>query len=104
MQYFAVLSIFAIIAVIGSVPSRQYHFLVPLQEKELPVREWSMSLVERQDLCPDYQSVCPDEKTCCRLLSGQWGCCPLPNAVCCSHGNYCCPEGHTCVVSVGCTK
>ena len=56
-------------------------------------------------VCPDGQSECPDGNTCCKLSSGQWGCCPLPNAVCCSDGVHCCPEGYTCDVSAGtCTK
>ncbi|CAI8005802.1 Progranulin, partial [Geodia barretti] len=42
-------------------------------------------------VCPDGQSQCPDGNTCCKLSSGQWGCCPLPNAVCCSDGEHCCP-------------
>ena len=41
-------------------------------------------------------AFCPDGNTCCRLASGQWGCCPLPNAVCCSDGEHCCPSGYTC--------
>ena len=30
-------------------------------------------------ICPDTQSVCPDGTTCCKLSSGQYGCCPFPN-------------------------
>ena len=56
-------------------------------------------------ICPDGSSECPDGDTCCRLSSGQWGCCPLPSAVCCSDGQHCCPEGYTCDVGAGtCTK
>ena len=50
-------------------------------------------------------AFCLDGQTCCRLASGQWGCCPYPNAVCCSDGQHCCPNGYTCDVSSGhCTK
>ena len=28
-------------------------------------------------ICPDQQSECPEETTCCELLDGSWGCCPL---------------------------
>ena len=28
--------------------------------------------------CPDGHSECPDGNTCCKLSSGQYGCCPLP--------------------------
>ena len=56
-------------------------------------------------ICPDGQSECPDGNTCCQLSSGQWGCCPLPNAVCCSDHLHCCPNGYTCDVSAGtCTR
>ena len=56
-------------------------------------------------ICPDGQSECPDDNTCCKLSSGQWGCCPLPKAVCCSDGEHCCPNGYTCDVSTAtCNK
>ncbi|XP_077976740.1 uncharacterized protein LOC120333941 isoform X7 [Styela clava] len=56
-------------------------------------------------ICPDGQSVCPDGSTCCKLSSGQYGCCPVPKAVCCKDGMHCCPEGYSCDVSAGtCTK
>ena len=59
----------------------------------------------RNVVCPDGQSECPDGNTCCKLSSGQWGCCPLPMAVCCSDGEHCCPNGDTCDVSAGtCTQ
>ena len=60
---------------------------------------------EASVVCPDGQSECPDGSTCCKLSSGQWGCCPLPNAVCCSDGEHCCPSGYTCDTSAGtCSK
>ena len=52
-------------------------------------------------VCPGGQFYCPDKNTYCRLPSGQCGCCPLPNAVCCSDGIHCCPNGYTCNVSAG---
>ncbi|XP_013402422.1 granulins [Lingula anatina] len=52
-------------------------------------------------ICPDGQSQCPDGNTCCKLPSGQYGCCPVPDAVCCKDGVHCCPNGHTCDVSAG---
>ena len=63
------------------------------------------SLKGKNVICPDEESECPDGNTCCKLASGQYGCCPLPNAVCCSDGEHCCPEGYTCDVSAGtCNK
>ena len=37
--------------------------------------------------CPDIHFQCENNQTCCRLpnMIG-YGCCPLPNAVCCSDG------------------
>ena len=55
--------------------------------------------------CPDGQSACKDRQTCCKLASGEYGCCPVPNAVCCSDGKHCCPSGYTCDVGSGtCSK
>lgn len=45
---------------------------------------------------------CPRSYTCCILDSGDYGCCPLVNAVCCTGGN-CCPQGTKCVVG-GCVR
>lgn len=45
----------------------------------------------------DQQWYCSDGQTCCMLASGQWGCCPLPQAVCCSDHSTCCPSGYLCV-------
>ena len=54
--------------------------------------------------CPD-KSTCSDQSTCCKLKSGQYGCCPQPNGVCCDDGVHCCPTGFTCDISRGtCTK
>jgi progranulin len=49
-------------------------------------------------ICPDQTSQCEDGQTCCKLSSGEWGCCPLPNAVCCTDHEHCCPTGYTCDV------
>ncbi|XP_061079179.1 neurogenic locus notch homolog protein 1-like isoform X2 [Conger conger] len=47
-------------------------------------------------MCPDGVSECPDETTCCQLPDRTWGCCPLPQAVCCSDHLHCCPSGTKC--------
>lgn len=31
--------------------------------------------------CPGGDSECPQGTTCCQLSSGEYGCCPLENAV-----------------------
>ena len=47
-----------------------------------------------REVCPN-QSTCPLSTTCCLLKSADYGCCPLPNAVCC-RSDTCCPSGHYC--------
>ena len=41
-----------------------------------------------------------ESATCCTQKwmpsDGMWGCCPYPNAVCCSNGYNCCPAGTKC--------
>lgn len=52
-------------------------------------------LVASQKICPDG-SLCNTGDTCCKLRSGQYTCCPLPNAVCCKDQEHCCPYGYRC--------
>ncbi|KAG1650822.1 Granulin [Nymphon striatum] len=47
------------------------------------------------------KKTCPDGFSCCKLPLGDYGCCPIPNAVCCSDHIHCCPEGSSCTGS-GC--
>ncbi|MGH0168892.1 UNVERIFIED_CONTAM: hypothetical protein FKN15_072131 [Acipenser sinensis] len=68
---------------------------------KLPARkraDWENDKVTKVEsvACPDGKSQCPDGTTCCRMPSGQYGCCPLPNAVCCSDHEHCCPAASTC--------
>ncbi|KAG7515014.1 hypothetical protein JOB18_047598 [Solea senegalensis] len=61
-----------------------------------PVRAVSSSARLSKNMC-DSSTSCPRDTTCCFMDGTQkWGCCPLPNAVCCNNGNHCCPFGHTC--------
>ena len=78
---------------------------VPMVQK-MPSSKGIIRIVKANNVvCPDGQSECPDGSTCCKLSSGQWGCCPLPKAVCCSDGVHCCPNGYTCDTSAGtCNK
>ena len=50
--------------------------------------------------CPDG-GKCPNGDTCCLTATGDYGCCPDPNAVCCSDEKHCCPQGYQCDVSSG---
>ncbi|XP_028843305.1 granulin a isoform X2 [Denticeps clupeoides] len=44
---------------------------------------------------------CPDGTTCCKTKSGDWACCPYPEAVCCDDHEHCCPKGTTCDLQQG---
>ncbi|XP_051243037.1 granulin a isoform X5 [Dicentrarchus labrax] len=45
----------------------------------------------------DAHTSCPQSSTCCFMTSThKWGCCPLPEAVCCADGNHCCPTNYKC--------
>ncbi|KAH1174230.1 progranulin [Mauremys mutica] len=46
--------------------------------------------------CPDGESECPNESTCCMMPTGSWGCCPMPQAACCTDKVHCCPHATTC--------
>ncbi|XP_040845172.1 progranulin [Ochotona curzoniae] len=50
----------------------------------------------------DPLTSCPTSSTCCPRASGQWGCCPVPEAVCCQDQQHCCPRGYTCTADGHC--
>ena len=50
----------------------------------------------KENRCPGSKASCPEHSTCCKLLSGSYGCCPIKNAICCQDSVHCCPEGYTC--------
>ncbi|CAG2056088.1 unnamed protein product [Timema podura] len=52
-------------------------------------------------VCPGGGKTCQDDMTCCQLPSGQQGCCPFKNAVCCSDKVHCCPQGTICDIKGG---
>ncbi|KAK3790504.1 hypothetical protein RRG08_060554 [Elysia crispata] len=55
--------------------------------------------------CPGGEVACPNQYTCCKILSGGYGCCPLPRAVCCADHVHCCPNGYRCDITAGtCSK
>ena len=55
-------------------------------------------------VCPDGTSQCPSNNTCCINSSGGYGCCPFPNAVCCSDKLHCCELGYSCNTDGTCTQ
>ncbi|GMT31393.1 hypothetical protein PFISCL1PPCAC_22690, partial [Pristionchus fissidentatus] len=47
----------------------------------------------KNSLCPDTRYSCPGDQTCCAgSTSGQWTCCPLNAATCCTDHVHCCPH------------
>ncbi|XP_070211267.1 progranulin-like isoform X3 [Littorina saxatilis] len=76
-----------------------------VQETELKVDTSSaVTSPVKKVVCPGGGSECPDGNTCCELASGNWGCCPKPNAVCCSDKIHCCPTSYTCDETSGSCK
>jgi hypothetical protein len=51
--------------------------------------------------CADKEFTCPDRQTCCKLTGDGFGCCPMPNAVCCNDNVHCCAHGTTCDTEKG---
>ncbi|XP_071036682.1 progranulin-like [Parasteatoda tepidariorum] len=50
--------------------------------------------------CPS--GTCSETQTCCgTTVAGEYGCCPQPNAVCCSDGLHCCPHDTVCNLEEG---
>ncbi|XP_041824151.1 granulin a isoform X2 [Melanotaenia boesemani] len=76
---------------------------VPLTPVYLPQPE-SLPPINQRDVKCDDQHSCKDDETCCRTSSTTWGCCPSPNAVCCSDMKHCCPTGYTCTEAGSCTQ
>lgn len=72
---------------------------IPLTPVFLPLNE-----PEHKDVKCDEQTSCPDGQTCCKISATEWGCCPFPNAVCCSDMLHCCPAGYTCDGSGQCSQ
>ncbi|CAG03026.1 unnamed protein product [Tetraodon nigroviridis] len=69
-------------------PSQQ---LLPMMQKVPASRRAAAPVI-----CPDGKSSCSEGATCCQLTSGEYGCCPYPQAVCCSDHLHCCPTGTRC--------
>eukprot|EP01097_Dermamoeba_algensis_P000157 TRINITY_DN1059_c0_g1_i1.p1 TRINITY_DN1059_c0_g1~~TRINITY_DN1059_c0_g1_i1.p1 ORF type:complete len:111 (+),score=10.82 TRINITY_DN1059_c0_g1_i1:59-391(+) len=59
-----------------------------------------VAFIHSNTTCSDGSS-CPDNDTCCELAQGGYGCCPYPQATCCSDGLHCCPSGTTCNIQNG---
>uniref|UniRef100_A0A3Q3EXI5 Granulin b n=1 Tax=Labrus bergylta TaxID=56723 RepID=A0A3Q3EXI5_9LABR len=62
------------------------------------VRFPAFPLLTENSRC-DKSTSCPGKATCCKTAGGGWACCPLPQAVCCSDREHCCPKGYRCNVA-----
>uniref|UniRef100_A0A672YUZ8 Granulins domain-containing protein n=1 Tax=Sphaeramia orbicularis TaxID=375764 RepID=A0A672YUZ8_9TELE len=69
---------------------------VPNDSEEVNAKTWPLVFTVQ---CPDKTSFCPDQTTCCQMSNGTYGCCPMPEAVCCSDHIHCCPAGTKCDLS-----
>ncbi|XP_048846873.1 granulin a isoform X1 [Brienomyrus brachyistius] len=66
--------------------------------KEMPTDVVSSSSESSRQKCDPFSS-CSKDTTCCYMNKiSKWGCCPLPEAVCCGDGEHCCPSGYKCNV------
>ncbi|KAK5884784.1 hypothetical protein CesoFtcFv8_018570 [Champsocephalus esox] len=69
---------------------------VPLTPVHLLEHQPLLLPSNKRDVKCDETTSCPDGETCCKTSPTEWGCCPSPNAVCCSDMRHCCPQGYTC--------
>ncbi|XP_039593460.1 progranulin-like [Polypterus senegalus] len=76
----------------------------PVQGQEMTSFERSNDKEESPQVRCDSLYVCPGLQTCCRHATGDWGCCPYSQGVCCSDGYTCCPYGTRCVSFNQCVK
>ncbi|KAM9457124.1 granulin a [Clarias gariepinus] len=65
-------------------------------ESSRPIRGQKVPETKGSDVPCDDTVACPDETTCCKNEEGGWGCCPMPQAVCCEDHIHCCPDGKKC--------
>ncbi|XP_041758951.1 granulin b isoform X2 [Coregonus clupeaformis] len=73
------------------------HLTIPWYRKEKALTEGAML----KDVKCDDKSSCASGATCCKLPTGEWGCCPLVKAVCCTDHEHCCPQGYSCNMQTG---
>lgn len=79
------------------------HRVAWMEKTAARVRLHRPQAVETDVPC-DNVTRCPPNNTCCRLESGEWGCCPVPEGVCCPDHQHCCPQGYTCTAEGRCRK
>lgn len=84
---------------------KAHHEIPWYTKQEARVTKGSEGLLGHKDVKCDSTMSCASGSTCCKLSTGQWGCCPLVKAVCCEDHEHCCPQGYTCNLEFGtCVK
>ena len=68
------------------------------EENTIELENEAVGYAVQDTTCPDQQTYCQGDTTCCKLSNGEYGCCPMPNAVCCDDHDSCCPENTQCDV------
>ncbi|ROI16392.1 Granulin [Anabarilius grahami] len=81
--------------------TKAYHEIPWYTKQEARVTKGSEVLLGDKDVKCDSTTSCASGTTCCKLPTGQWGCCPLVKAVCCEDHEHCCPQGYTCNLEFG---
>ncbi|XP_051537974.1 progranulin-like [Myxocyprinus asiaticus] len=81
--------------------TKDYHEIPWYRKQEARVTERSEVLSGVEDVKCDSTTSCASGSTCCKLPTGEWGCCPLVKAVCCYDHKHCCPQGYTCNLEFG---
>uniref|UniRef100_A0A8C5GSS2 Progranulin-like n=1 Tax=Gouania willdenowi TaxID=441366 RepID=A0A8C5GSS2_GOUWI len=75
---------------------------IPMLEKTVAAKRTKRpATLVHSVVCPGGKSQCPDTYTCCQLSSGDFGCCPFPQATCCSDHLHCCPSNAVCDLKHG---
>ncbi|XP_051543149.1 progranulin-like [Myxocyprinus asiaticus] len=81
--------------------TKAYHEIPWYRKQEARITERSGVSSGVKDVKCDSTTSCASGSTCCKLPTGEWGCCPLVEAVCCNDHEHCCPQGYTCNLEFG---
>lgn len=93
-----------------NMAAQSCHKVIMLQLDTIPLTpvflssDAQLSPLRQSDVKCDDETSCADGETCCRTSATTWGCCPLPNAVCCSDMQHCCEAGYTCTDTGDCVQ
>ncbi|XP_058862565.1 uncharacterized protein LOC117433375 [Acipenser ruthenus] len=69
---------------------------IPWVPKKPPMKKLLSAAGAHADKNMCNEHTCPKEMTCCEMRTEKWGCCSVPNGVCCNDQEHCCPQGYQC--------